>query len=115
MVNYAQHVSTKVTPQTEPIRGKNQVQNEAGGYVFPITWKTRLRRFLILGNEGGSYYATERQRVIETVDCIDEGLKEDFQEVVDQIVGVSRYGRAPRNDAAIFALAYVAGKVVDHP
>lgn len=114
MANYAQHVSTKNTPQNQPIRGKDQVKNEAGGYVFQVTWQTRLRRFLILGNEGGSYYATERQRVVETVDCIDEGLSDNWEAVVDMIVDVSTNGRAPKNDHAVFALAYVAGKV-GHP
>lgn len=108
-MNYAKHVSTKVTPQNQPIRGTNQVQNEAGGYVFPVTWQTQLRRFLILGNEDGSYYVTEHQAVLKSVDCIDKGLQDDYKQVVDMIVDVSVNGRAPKNDSAVFALAYVAG------
>jgi len=109
MPNYARHVSTKCTSQRCAVRGKSQVQNEAGGYVFPVSCWTQLRRFLILGHEGGSYYATEEKRTLETVDCIDRGLVEDARRVVDTIVDVSKGGRAPKNDPAIFALAYVAG------
>ena len=77
--NYARHVSTKATPQTEPVRGKQQVQNEAGGYVFQVDCWTRLHRFLILGHEGGGYYATEKARTIETVDCIaSEPIDEEY-------------------------------------
>ncbi len=106
--DYAQHVSTKVTPQTEPVRDKQQVQNEAGGYVFQVDCWTRFHRFLILGHEGG-YYATERNRTIETVDCIDTALAIDPRRTVDMIVEISVTGRAPKNDPAIFALAYIAG------
>ena len=107
--NYARHVSTETTLQTEPIRGKQQVRNEAGGYVFPVDCWTQLHRFLILGHEGGGYYATEKKRTIETVDCIDKALSEDPRHTIDYIVDVSVGGRAPKNDSAIFALAYVAG------
>lgn len=110
---YARHVSTKSTPQTQQVRGKAQVKNEAGGYVFAVDCWTRLHRFLILGNEDGSYYATERQRTLETVDCIDAALAEDPRRTVDTIVGISTAGRAPKNDPAIFALAYVAGTAKD--
>jgi len=109
MANYAQHVSTKITPQTEPIHGRQQVQNEAGGYVFSVDCWTRLHRFLILGHEGGDYYATEKKRTIETVVCIDEALTIDARRAVDMIVEISVAGRAPKNDPAIFALAYIAG------
>ena len=107
--NYARFVSTLATPQTEPVRGKQQVQNEAGGFVFEVDWQTRLHRFLILGHEGGCYYATERQRVLETVDCIDKGLVDDPHQLVNLIAEISKAGRAPKNDPAIFALAYIAG------
>ena len=109
MADYARHVSTKNTPQSTPVRGRDQVCNEAGGYVFPVTWEVQLRRFLILGHEGGCYYATEKKRTIETVDCIDKGLAENWHLVVDMIVEVSVGGLAKSNDPAIFALAYIAG------
>ena len=43
-------------PQTESVFGKNQVKNNAGGYVFTISDWDRLNRFLILGSEKNSYY-----------------------------------------------------------
>ena len=44
-------------PQWEPLPG--QVANSAGGHSWAVDEWTRLRRFLILGSEGGSYYASE--------------------------------------------------------
>lgn len=49
---YAKHVSTRRTPQSQPIPGQPMVPNSAGGYTFAVDDWTRLERFLILGNEG---------------------------------------------------------------
>jgi 60 kDa SS-A/Ro ribonucleoprotein len=107
--NYASHVQTKQTDQKQKVRGKNQVSNSEGGYVFAVTCWTRLERFLILGHEHGTYYAGARKLTLDTVGAIDDCLREDFTRTVDVIVDVSSNGRAPKNDPAIFALAYVAG------
>ena len=106
---YASHVQTNQTPQSQPVRGKRQVKNNAGGFTFKVTPFTRLERFLILGHEGGTYYAGERKLTYETVDCIDDCLREDYVATVDLIVDISTNGRAPKNDPAVFALAYIAG------
>ena len=76
-----------------------------GGFSFALDDFKRLERFLILGSEGGSYYASERQLTQENAKCVIEALKKDGQKVIDTIVNVSTNGRAYRNDAAIFALA----------
>ena len=112
---YINSVSTKVTPQSEAVRGKNQVKNNAGGYVFAVDNWTRLQRFCILGHEGGTYYADQRKLTYEAVDCIDACICEDLERTVNTIVGISQAGRAPKNDAAIFALAYIAGRFSGTP
>lgn len=105
---YATHVSTRKTSQREAIPGSNQVQNSAGGFSFAVTDMTRLERFLILGNEGGSYYASERKMTKENAGAILRLLKTDGLAVVRKIVEISDAGRAPKNDPAIFALALAA-------
>lgn len=109
-MSYAKDVQTVSTPQTEPIRGKNQVKNNAGGFVFKLDDWGRLDRFLILGHEGGTYYATQRKLSFETVECLDRCLAADPAATVLTIVDVSTSGRAPKNDPAIFALAYVVSQ-----
>jgi len=54
-----------VTPQSLPIPGSDQVPNSAGGYAWKVDDWTRLHRFLVLGSEGGSYYAIERALTAE--------------------------------------------------
>lgn len=109
-VNYASHVGSRVTPQSQPIPGSNQVQNSAGGFSWSVDCWTRLQRFLILGNEGGSYYASERALTVEAAGAVRECFQADAQRTVEQIVNVSVSGRAPKNDPAIFALALLSNE-----
>ncbi len=105
MSNYVKHVNVNKTPQTEKIPGKNQVKNNAGGFVFGVDDWTALDRFLILGAEGGSYYATEKTLTKENASRAISALKADGKRYVDRVVEISVEGRAPKNDPAIFALA----------
>jgi len=104
----AEHVSPKATPQTEPIPHKPMVQNSAGGYSFAVDDWARLDRFLVLGSDGGTYYATERALTVENAKSVVACAKADAAEAVRRIVAVSDAGRAPKNDYAVFALALVA-------
>lgn len=109
-VQYTTHYNKRQTPQSEPIPGReaDMVENSAGGYTFPVNDWTRLDRFLILGTEGGSYYATEHKLTRENAQAVDRCIKEDGERVVERIVEISDAGRAPKNDPAIFALALCA-------
>src|SRR5437868_3324769 len=69
-MKYNKLFSTRQTPQSQPIPGSGQVPNSAGGYAWAVDdWK-RLSRFLILGSEGGSYYATERKLTVENAEAV---------------------------------------------
>src|SRR5258708_4542503 len=98
---YKSHFNRKATPQNAPIPGSNQVPNSAGGYSFPVDDWTRLDRFLILGSEGGSYYATERQLTLENAKSVMQCIAADGPRAVQRIVEISEAGRAPKNDPAI--------------
>lgn len=100
---------SNIVPITEPLH-EDQTVNSAGGYVWAVDNWTRARRFLILGSEGGSYYASERQLTAENAKAVIACLKENGQRMVDMIVEVSERGLAPKNDPAIFALALACSK-----
>jgi len=95
-------------PQTDQVRA-DQVRNDAGGFVFGIDKWARLDRFLILGTEGGTYYTDEKQLTERSYKSLNECLSENGMRTVSRIVEISEGGRAPKNDAAIFALAVAAG------
>lgn len=105
--NYAKHFNPKMTPQSEAIPGREAEMkaNTAGGVVFALDPWSYLDRFLILGAEGGTYYATEHEHTVEgaknTLACI----REDGPRVVGRIVEISTAGRAPKNSPALFALS----------
>ncbi len=109
MKNYISSVlDPTTTPQTEPLAGKKQVKNSAGGFVFAVTPWTRLERWCVMGSEGGSYYCGERDLTRQNIDGLREALAEDGVRFVDTIVKISDEGRAPNNDPALFALALAA-------
>jgi 60 kDa SS-A/Ro ribonucleoprotein len=108
-MTYRDHFSTKKTPQSEKIPGKTMVQNSAGGYTFQIDDWARLGRFLILGSEKSTYYASAKKLTIENAEAVTRRINEDGPRVVNEIVQVSEAGRAPKNDPALFALAMCAG------
>ena len=107
-MNYTKHFQTKSTPQTEKIPGTNQIPNSAGGFSWSVDLWARLDRFLILGSEGGSYYASEKKLTIENAEAVQKCLLSDGERTVNRIVEISTEGRAPKNDPAIFALAMCA-------
>lgn len=102
--NYLSGYGTRQTPQSQAI-SPDQISNEAGGYVWSADEWTRLRRFLILGSEGGSYYATERKATFENVEVVRSLAKSNGVRLVEEIVAISEAGRAPKNDPALYALA----------
>lgn len=107
-MGYAQHFSRRATPQSEQA-DPQQVANSAGGFSYAVDKWARLDRFLVLGSEGGSYYASERKLTRENATAVDACLAEDSVRTVDRIVEISLSGRAPKNSPAIFALAMAAG------
>lgn len=99
------NMSTKVTPQSQPIPGSGQVANAAGGYVFKVGDFERLTRFLILGTEGGTFYIGQNKLTKDNAEVVARCLKSDPKATINHIVDVSKAGRAANNDYAIYALA----------
>lgn len=87
---------------------KGLVTNSAGGFAFPVDDWTRLKRFLVLGSEGGSYYAGARTLTRENAQAVERCLAENGARAIETIVQVSEAGRAPKNDPALLALALAA-------
>jgi 60 kDa SS-A/Ro ribonucleoprotein len=102
-MKYAKLISAPV-PQTAPL-DQRQVENNAGGYVFQIDDWARLDRFLVLGSDAPTYYQRARDLTLQNAGCVERCYAEDPARTVACIADISEAGRAPKNDAAIFALA----------
>ena len=98
-------INIRITPQHQKATAK-QVANSAGGYVFALDDVARLRRFLILGVDGGTYYTSAQGLAVDNVKVLERLASEDPRTLVDTIVQVSTSGAVPRQNPALFALAY---------
>jgi 60 kDa SS-A/Ro ribonucleoprotein len=105
---YGKHFSTKNATQGQKLPGSNQIQNSDGAYVYGVDDWTRLDRFLILGSEGGSYYASEQKLTVANCEASLRCIQKDGERVVKTVAEISDQGRAPKNDPAIFVLAMAA-------
>lgn len=101
------NISTRNTPQTEPIPGTSV--NNAGGQSFTIDDWSRLSRFLILGSEGGSYYASENKLTKDNAQALMRCIAADGLTTVGMIVDISVAGRNAKQGPVMLALAACAG------
>ncbi len=111
-MSYLKGFGTRRVPQWVPPAG--QSANSAGGHAWTVDVWTRLRRFLILGSEGGSYHASEPALTRENASAVDDAVREDGLRAVE---GFRGWGRSPRRAVAGWyvsqspnALAYQAVK-----
>lgn len=97
---------THLTPQSqmEPLDSR-QVPNSEGGYVYAVDHWRQLRRFLIMGTTGGTFYINERGLTKQNVEAVNRCITENGLKVVDEVVKVSHEGLAYSNDPALFVLA----------
>ena len=106
MSDYLTKNIVKPIPQTQQ-ESPLQVPNSAGGFSFTVTPMDQLRRFLILGSEGGTYYVGESDLTKRNLDNIKNLIANDPNAVIDLTTTISLEGRSYRNDAALLVLALV--------
>jgi len=116
MSNYRQNtqsLSKKTQAATaQTVQTPGTVENSAGGFVYELDKWDRLNRFLILGSDSPTYYASAKTLSVENAKCVLECAKEDGIRLVKTIVDISHSGRAIKNTPALFALA-LASSVED--
>lgn len=100
-------INTRRTAQSDKADPR-QVKNTAGGYTFTVDDKARLHRFLTLGTDGGTYYASAKDMTRDNAEVVFRAAANDPVELVRHVVEVSAAGRAPKNNPALFALAIAA-------
>lgn len=104
MADVLRSISTRTTDQRTKAR-KGQAKNNAGGYVFKITPRQQLRRFLILGVEGGTYYQKSDDIAADNAKVVFKLAISDPTLLVDEILDVGLNGLAARPNPVLFALA----------
>jgi 60 kDa SS-A/Ro ribonucleoprotein len=97
-------------PQTKKA-APGQKKNAAGGYTFKVNDLERAKRFLILGTDSGSFYASAPELTLANAKVIEDlATSERGTELVEIIRDISVRGIAPKTQPALFALAIAATK-----
>ena len=81
-----------------------QVKNNAGGFTFTIPGEDRIRRFLTIGTEAGTFYVERRGLTAENGGVVLDWARNRPADLVRLAAEISAAGRAPRNDPAILAV-----------
>lgn len=104
--------TTTTPPVATPIPGReaDMVVNNAGAYTFSVSHEQRLLRFLVLGAEGATYYADGKDHFRQAYTGTLAAVLALGTRAVEVVVDVSVNGRAPKQDATVFALALCAAK-----
>jgi 60 kDa SS-A/Ro ribonucleoprotein len=85
----------------------DQVPNNAGGFVWQISDKEQVIRYLIIGSEGGNFYQTPQQVSSQCASCVLRMTRtpDNFKWLIDTIRQVSTSGRAAKQESTLLALA----------
>ncbi|NNG18252.1 TROVE domain-containing protein [Naumannella sp. ID2617S] len=104
MVDILKLINLRRTPQSLRADARQQ-PNAAGGFTFVLDDVARLRRFLILGTEGGTYYTSAPELTVDNAEVVLRLCAEDPDSLLATIREVSVGGLAPRQQPTLFALA----------
>lgn len=85
----------------------DQILNNAGGFVWQISDREQVIRYLIIGSEGGNYYQTPQQVSSQCASCVLRMTRtpDNFKWLIDTIRDVSIEGRAAKQEPTLLALA----------
>ncbi len=82
-----------------------QVENSAGGYVYEVDKATRLRRFLVLGTEGGTFYASQKDLTKENLSFLKAFAVDEPAHFYSILAEADEKNIAPRHSTILLALA----------
>ena len=101
---------TKAAPTTSaqyvPREGHEEVmhKNSCGAYVYQVSDKELLERYLILGTATGTYYAEATTLTSDAIREIKKLATTSGQMVLDTVKDIYESGRAPKQSSIIFVL-----------
>ncbi|KAF1751017.1 hypothetical protein GCK72_017569 [Caenorhabditis remanei] len=98
----------RIPRQMEQVK-EGQVVNNAGGYVFPVSDETQVRRFLILGSDKGTYHQSSEKITMDNAQRIIKIIEEgNGHMVLKELALINADNRNPKMSAMIFTLALCA-------
>lgn len=112
MVDILSTFNTRNTPQSQRADDR-QVKNHAGGYSFEVAPLERLRRFLTIGTDAGTFYVSPAELTAENAQVVLDMARTDHTTLLATLLDVSERGAAPRQNPVLFALAIACSNGTD--
>lgn len=107
--NYAETERTRdnkpVCARTKPVSRPDMIENSDGGYVFELTPLKMLERFLILGSESPTYYASAVDLTKRNCSNLKVCIQQFPKETLETLLDFSLNNRVPKQQPLIFALS----------
>ena len=98
-------------PATQRERAdERQVVNNAGGYVYEVDKQARLRRFLVLGTEGGTFYTSEKDLTRDNATFLAAYAADEPAAYFSVLYEANDKNIVPRHSTSLFALAVLWAK-----
>lgn len=95
-----------IVPPTQTERAdERQVKNSAGGYVYKVGAAEQMRRFLVLGTEGGTFYASQKDLTKVNLDNLKALAASDPFVYITVLEEADQQNIAPRHSTVLLALA----------
>src|SRR5699024_3203607 len=92
------------TPTQRERLSPHQVENNEGGFLYEISNIDRLRRFLILGTEGGTYYAAQGDHPRQALTFLATMAASEPVHYWGTLLEVATENLAPRHSTVLYAL-----------
>ena len=108
MNRYAASAASPAPSQPLLGRASEMEQNAAGGFTFKLDPLGRLRRFIVIGTDKGTYYQSEDDLTAENLDGCMDAIKQHGPASVALIKEISDNRLSAKRKALIFALAACA-------
>ena len=87
----------------------DQILNNAGGYSFQVCDMVKLKRFIVLGSETGSYYSIPKDMAMSNILALDRLINDGHgTQVIDMLRSYSAMGRCAKDDIIIICLMQCA-------
>uniref|UniRef100_A0A1I7T5U7 TROVE domain-containing protein n=1 Tax=Caenorhabditis tropicalis TaxID=1561998 RepID=A0A1I7T5U7_9PELO len=103
----------RVPRQMEKVK-EGQVMNNAGGFVFPVSDETQVRRFLIIGSDQGTYHQTSEKITMDNAQRIIKIIEQgNGHMVLRELALINAENRNPKMNAMLFTLA-ICSRVSTH-
>jgi len=107
MSRYLHSRTNESKPQSVSTKLQGQINNSDGGAVYAVSQNQLVRRFLILGSEGRSYYASQADKLDLAVDAVESIVKNDPYAALATLKDVAETHAAAKKTPSILLLAHL--------